>query len=158
MTSTKIITFLLGFALVLPLALTFALMVFRGPNSRELVTKAFDEAMATMKQEIDATGPHTGTAMGAVEASERISLHPRLNRVWAVSPRRWIGVVGLCGCALIIFLWGYCSFIPSFRLSGGYAPVDESTSLDESAIAPDRIMWTNESSTGQQSPDRKTID
>lgn len=95
---TKIITLVIGVALLVPFGWVFTKIVFRvPPTDAELRHQA--EAVAQMVDS-EVFAPNTvGTRSDVVQY---MSIHQNLIHVWLWSPRKWIGLTGILGCFLIM--------------------------------------------------------
>lgn len=122
MLSAKIVTCLLGLALLIPLTVTFGIMAVRHQRSEAEMQKSLAEAMATLRAEIDSemTPGFIGAAAGNVRITDQIGLPYVSYRLWSPFPRRWVGIVGLVCCLVISSLWIYSAFAPTMMVSGEY--------------------------------------
>lgn len=122
MLSTKLATFLLGLALLVPITASFWLMIRYKPQTQADLQKSLDDALATVKADIDSqVEPGFPGAMAAsVQIHHQLTLPILGPRIWLFAPRAWVGVVGLICCLTIAGLWIFSSFFSSIAVSGGY--------------------------------------
>jgi len=108
MTGSKILTVLLGFLLLLPLAWSFGIMLFRDYQTpRAEARRIFEEEERKMQGEFGKTS--RGTMLWGMWIPDLDSIHPALARFWLFSPRRWVGAIGLACCVLVFSLWTWCA-------------------------------------------------
>jgi HEAT repeat protein len=135
----KISTILIGVILLLPFAVTFLKMILKdGPDPS---TRAeFERMSKEMRADMEQVGSRNGNIMRSIAIYEGVTIHPSLALVWQLSPRRWVGVVGLAlvVCLLAIFIFSATNFKPAF--SDFYANVpDEASSETDLAVPADRL-------------------
>ena len=122
MLSTKLATCLLGLALLVPITVSFWLMIRYKPQSEAELQKSLDDALATVKADIDSqVEPGFPGAMAAsIQIHHELTLPILGPRLWTFAPRVWVGVVGFVCCLTIAGLWIFSSFVSSVAISGGY--------------------------------------
>lgn len=108
MTSSKILTVTLGFPLLLPLAWSFGIMLFRDYQTpRAEARRVFDEEERKMQGEFGKAS--RSTVLWGMWMPDLDSIHPAMARFWLFSPRRWVGAIGLGCCVLVFSLWTWCA-------------------------------------------------
>ncbi len=123
MFSTKIITCGTGLLLLLPLAAVFWLMAVHRGQSEVEMRKSMEKALADSKAHLkELAGAETQSGVfyaSEVRIDQSMGL-PGVSPAWLlVYPRRWAGIAGLCGVALLAGLWIYCSLVPGLTVTGG---------------------------------------
>ena len=135
----KISTILIGALLLLPFAVTFLKMILKdGPDPS---TQAeFEKMSKEMRLGLDQISTSNVTVMRAIAIYECVTIHPRLARIWQLSPRRWVGIVGfgLVAVLFAIFVFSATNLKPAFSDSYTNAP-DQSSSKTSSAVEVDRL-------------------
>lgn len=122
MLTPKLLTFLVGFTLLLPFAITFWIMAFRDQDTEAELKMRHDQAMAELKAEYDsnhgADEADPDPVMVGVVAYECMGLPMVPPDMWSFFPRRWVGIVGLFCVFIMSSLWLLSSFVPAHTYSG----------------------------------------
>ncbi len=159
MLAPKIISCVLGLALLVPVSASFWLMLRYKPSSKAELQKSMDKALASAKADIDSKVEpgFPGAISTIVEIHTQLALPILGPRLWLFTPRAWVGVVGLFCCVTIAGLWVYSTLGSSVAISGSYGR----TGMDEtpsSGNIPGQIIidgsWTNPRADIRR-PDRK---
>lgn len=158
MLAPKIISCLLGLALLVPVSASFWLMLRYKPPTEAELQKSMDKALASAKTDIDSKVEpgFPGAISTIVEIHHQLALPVLGPRLWLFTPRAWVGAVGLLCCIIIAGLWVYSTMGSSVAISGSYGRtgMDEPTA-NESTRGQIIIhgSWTNPSSNIDR-PDR----
>lgn len=138
MTGSKILTVLLGFLLLLPLAWSFGIMLFRDYQTpRAEARRIFDEEERKMQGEFGKTS--RGAMLWGMWMPDLESIHPAMARFWLFSPRRWVGAIGLGCCVLVFSLWAWCAvsyvdIAPAVPDTTGFMDDDDGPSPELAAL------------------------
>ncbi len=139
MTGSKILTVLLGFLLLLPLAWSFGIMLFRDYQTpRAEAQRIFDEEESKMQGESGTQSSRT-TMLWGMMIADLDSIHPAMARFWLFSPRRWVGAIGLGCCVLVFSLWTWCAvsyvdIAPAVPDTTGFMDADDGPSPELAAL------------------------
>lgn len=138
MLAPKLITFVVGLALLLPFAITFWIMAFRVQETEEELKMRQEQVLAELKAEHDfdagaseVPGDRDPVMVGFV-AYDSMCLPMVPPDMWSFFPRRWVGIVGLFCIFIMTSLWLLSSFIPAHIYSGSI----ESTPHPEPTAVP----------------------
>ena len=137
MIGTKISSTLFGLILVLPLAWTFGLMLFRNKESEEEQKKRFSEYVAKMRADIDEKSGGLGMAGGSIAVMNQITPVASLANYLALSVRRWVGFAGVILCLIIAGLWCFSVWCDVIKFSDFYWP-DPTATTTQMQASPDQ--------------------
>jgi hypothetical protein len=109
MIGTKILTVMFGFLLLLPLAWSFGVMLFRDYQTPKVEARRRYEEVAQEMSKQSSTRSSRTTMFWAMRIPDLDSIHLSMTRFWLFSPRRWVGLIGLGCCVLVFSLWTWCA-------------------------------------------------
>ena len=159
---TKVITFMLGCALLSPFIWSFGQMIFHDAKAAERSAAAQIESMMkeqALEEMSDGKNSSGEVAMNfsAIGVSPVLTIHPTLGRVWVVSPRPWVGLVGMACCLVMLGLLALSSFKTVTYHSPMLTTKPSDESLPEAWGKAGRAIWetdqpvTNKQAGGQDS-------